>query len=77
MGNKGTIKGLIIGFLALFAMTAMTNALYPLVSSIISANAGSNNLLMLNIAFALIGVGLILWIIKDGLQGSREYENYG
>jgi hypothetical protein len=73
-----TIKGLISGFLAVFTLAVLTNVFYPFLNNLIGSNAPTGNyLISLNIAFALIGVGLLVWIIKDGLAGSREYEGYG
>jgi hypothetical protein len=75
--GKITIKGIIIGLISLLAFAILMNTFNSFIQSIIGPNDPTGSfILTFNVSVLIIGIGLVIWIIKDGLAGSREYENY-
>lgn len=70
MGNKGTISGMIMGFIGLLIFGVMANVFWPLMQDLV-VDLDSDFQLLMNLAFIIIGVGIIVEIINDSTRGER------
>lgn len=67
----GTIPGMIIGFITLLLFAVLANVFYPIVVAN-SAGLDPSFLFIVNAAFLIIGVGIIVALWKDMTRGGQE-----
>lgn len=78
-GMKATIPGMIVGFITLMLFAVLANVFYPLVVTIMNSNGGTDPsfVFIMNVAFIVIGIGIIIGIYQDATRGTREQVVYG